>query len=439
MRCFLRKYFIHTMGCQMNEYDSLRIASIFEKMGFAPAETMDEGDYLIVNTCSVREKPQHKAESSIGRFRQIKKKRPEVKIGFCGCVAQQEGENLLKSNKDIDFVVGTDGLFRMEEVIAAVEAGERLSDTQVNEDGLHIDTFSRPVSVSSFVTIMKGCDNFCSYCIVPYVRGRERSRSAAEIMDEVKYLADGGAREITLLGQNVNSYSPESDPGMDFPELLNMVSETEGIKRVRFVTSHPKDFSDGLIDAIRDNDKVCEYLHLPLQAGSNSVLKRMNRKYTYEHYRERVMRAKELIPSLALSSDFIVGFPGETDEDFKATMRALEEIRYDMIFAFNYSVRPGTKAENFSDDVPLDVKKMRLTKLLDAQKKIIMENTSGYEGKTVEVMVEGAAKKDDKQYSGRNRQNRVVNFTSDTILSSGDFVNVKITEARPNSLLGTKI
>ena len=435
----MRKFFIHTMGCQMNEYDSLRIASVFEKMGFAPAENMEDGDYLIVNTCSVREKPQHKAESAIGRFRQIKKKRPEVKIGFCGCVAQQEGENLLKSNKDIDFVVGTDGLHRLEEVIAHVEAGERLSDTQVNDGGLQIDIFSRPVEVSSFVTIMKGCDNFCSYCIVPYVRGREKSRSEAEIMEEVRYLADGGAKEITLLGQNVNSYGTTISGGLDFPGLLNKVSDVEGIKRVRFVTSHPKDFSDGLIEVMRDNPKICEYLHLPLQAGSSSVLKRMNRKYTYEHYFERVMKAKEMIPGLALSSDFIVGFPGETDEDFQATLKAIEDIKYDMIFAFNYSTRPGTKAENFEDDVPMDTKKMRLTKLLDLQKSIIAVKSEEYRDKIVEVMVEGSAKRDENQYSGRNRQNRVVNFTSDTILSSGDFVNVKITEPRPNSLVGIKV
>jgi tRNA-2-methylthio-N6-dimethylallyladenosine synthase len=424
----------------MNEYDSLRIASVFEKMGFAPAEDMEDGDYLIVNTCSVREKPQHKAESAIGRFKQLKKKRPnEVKIGFCGCVAQQEGENLLKSNKEIDFVVGTDGLHRLEEVISHVEAGERLSDTMVNDGGLEIDLFSREVSVSSFVTIMKGCDNFCSYCIVPYVRGREKSREIHEIMDEVKYLADNGAREVTLLGQNVNSYGTTLADSIGFPELLNKVTEVEGIKRVRFVTSHPKDFSDGLIEVMRDNDKICEYLHLPLQAGSNDVLKKMNRKYTYEHYYERVMKAKEMIPDLALSSDFIVGFPGETDEDFQATMKALEEIRYDMIFAFNYSTRPGTKAENFDDDVPLNTKKARLAKLLDAQKKIIAENSAQYQDKIVEVMVEGSAKKDDNQFSGRNRQNRVVNFTSDSILTTGDFVKVKITEPRPNSLLGVRV
>ena len=250
----MKKYFIHTMGCQMNEYDSLRIASIFDKLGFAQTDDMEEGDYLLVNTCSVREKPQHKADSSIGRFKQIKRKRPDVKIGFCGCVAQQEGANILKNFKYVDFVLGTDGLDVMEDVIARVEDGERVCYTDVNPGGLSINSFRRRVSVSSSVTIMKGCDNFCSYCIVPYVRGREKSRDVAEILDEIKYLADSGAREITLLGQNVNSYGKGLASPIAFSELINRVSEVDGIRRVRFVTSHPKDFSDDLIAFNHDLD-----------------------------------------------------------------------------------------------------------------------------------------------------------------------------------------
>jgi tRNA-2-methylthio-N6-dimethylallyladenosine synthase len=427
------------MGCQMNEYDSLRIASILEKMGFAPAETMEEGDYLIVNTCSVREKPQHKADSSIGRFKQMKKKRPEVKIGFCGCVAQQDGEKILKHSKYIDFVVGTDGLDRMEEVIACVENGQRMCDTQVNDGALTIGNFDRSVNVSSFVTIMKGCDNFCSYCIVPYVRGREKSRTVDEILEEVQYLADNGAREVTLLGQNVNSYGKGLEISVSFPELINRVSSVEGIKRVRFVTSHPKDFSDDLIRTIKENEKVCEYLHLPLQAGSDKVLKAMNRGYTYAKYKDMVMRAKAEMPDIALSSDFIVGFPGETDEDFECTLAALREIEYDTIFAFAYSVRPGTSAEKLADDVSEQVKKMRLAKVLDLQKEIIARRSKAYEKTVVEVMVEGRGKKDENQFSGRNRQNKVVNFSSDRELKTGDFAKVYITQARPNSLYGKAV
>ena len=432
----MKKYFIHTMGCQMNEYDSLRIASIFDKLGFAQTDDMEEGDYLLVNTCSVREKPQHKADSSIGRFKQIKRKRPDVKIGFCGCVAQQEGANILKNFKYVDFVLGTDGLDVMEDVIARVEDGERVCYTDVNPGGLSINSFRRRVSVSSSVTIMKGCDNFCSYCIVPYVRGREKSRDVAEILDEIKYLADSGAREITLLGQNVNSYGKGLASPIAFSELINRVSEVDGIRRVRFVTSHPKDFSDDLIAVMRDNEKVCEYLHLPLQAGSDSVLKAMNRKYTYGHYLERVMKAKEEVKGLALSSDFIVGFPDESDEDFERTMDALRAIEYDTIFAFAYSVRPGTKAEHFADNVPEDVKKMRLARVLDLQKQIMAKISKSYVGRTVEVMVEGRGKKDENQFSGRNRQNKVVNFTSERHFNTGDFARVLITHARPNSLLG---
>lgn len=420
----------------MNEYDSLRIAAIFEKMGFAQAETMEDGDYLIVNTCSVREKPKHKADSSIGRFKQMKKRRPEVKIGFCGCVAQQEGRNILKSFPYIDFVVGTDGLDRLEEVVSYVENGQRVCDTDVNDGGLTIDNFKRSVSVSSFVTIMKGCDNFCSYCIVPYVRGREKSREFSEIMDEIKYLADNGAGEITLLGQNVNSYGKGLENPVPFSELINRVSDVDGIRRVRFVTSHPKDFSDDLIEVMRDNKKVCEYLHLPLQAGSDKVLKAMNRKYTYEHYKERVLKAKSMVKGLALSSDFITGFPDESDEDFEATLNAMKEIEYEMIFAFAYSVRPGTKAENFADNVPENVKKLRLAKLLDLQKSIMVKKSKEYENTVQEVMVEGRGKKDENQFSGRNRQNRIVNFTSEKSLNTGDFVNVFITQAKPNSLFG---
>lgn len=420
----------------MNEYDSLRIASILEKMGFAPAETMEDGDYLIVNTCSVREKPKHKADSSIGRFKQIKKRREGVKIGFCGCVAQQEGRNILKSFPYIDFVVGTDGLDRLEEVIACVESGQRVCDTDVNDGLLSIDNFKRNVSVSSFVTIMKGCDNFCSYCIVPYVRGREKSRTLGEILDEVRYLADNGAREITLLGQNVNSYGKGLEKPMPFSELINIVSDVDGIRRVRFVTSHPKDFSDDLIEVMRDNEKVCEYLHLPLQAGSDRILKAMNRKYTYEHYLERVMKAKSMVKGLSLSSDFITGFPDETDEDFESTLNALREIEYETVFAFAYSVRPGTKAENFDDNVPEGVKKTRLAKLLDMQKTIMAKKSKEYIDTVQEIMVEGRGKKDENQFSGRTRTNRIVNFTSGKSLNTGDFVNVLITQAKPNSLFG---
>ncbi len=420
----------------MNEYDSERIGAFFTAMGFSQADSPEDADYCLINTCSVREKPQHKVGSELGRLKQLRGKNPELKIGVCGCVAQQEGENLIKSFPQTDFVLGTDAVGRLQEAVSLVEKGEKVCFTEMDSGELTLPGFERETGPSAFVTIMKGCDNFCSYCIVPYVRGREKSRDVSEILDEISYLTDKGAREITLLGQNVNSYGKNLEEKIDFPQLLTKVSEIEGVKRLRFVTSHPKDFSHELVEAVKDIDVVCESLHLPLQAGSDSVLKRMNRKYTYGEYRDKVLAAKEQIPGLALSSDFIVGFPGETDEDFRRTIDSLEEIRYDTLFAFNYSVRPGTGAERFEDDVPLSVKKMRLAELLDVQRRISMENSTRFEGESVEVMVEGASKRDAKHFTGRNRQNRVVNFKSDRDLKPGDFVMVYIDEAKPNSLHG---
>lgn len=431
-----RSFHISTYGCQMNEYDSERLASFFSAMGFTQADTPEEADYALLNTCSVREKPHHKVSSELGRLKKIRNKNPELKIGVCGCVAQQDGEALLKRYPQTDFVLGTDAIARIGEAVALVEKGEKVCFTEFTDGELKVPVFGRQTGCSAFVTIMKGCDNFCSYCIVPYVRGREKSRHAFEILDEISFLADKGVKEITLLGQNVNSYGKNLDENINFTELLYKVNNISGIERIRFVTSHPKDFSEELIYAMRDLDKVCESLHLPLQAGSSAVLKRMNRKYTYEKYRDKVLRAKELIPSLALSSDFIVGFPGESAEDFEMTLQAMEEIRYESLFAFAYSVRPGTKAEEFEDDVKAADKKMRLARLLDLQKKISAEISAGYEGTKVQVMTEGFSKRDGGVYTGRNRQNRVVNFTSKKVLSVGDITDVIINKAKPNSFFG---
>lgn len=433
-----RSFYITTYGCQMNEYDSERLAAFFTAMGYTQTDDPKYADYALLNTCSVREKPHHKVSSELGRLRLLRRKNPGLKIGVCGCVAQQDGEKLLKRYPQTDFVLGTDAIARIGEAVELVEKGEKVCFTEFEGGELKVPVFGRQAKHSAFVTIMKGCDNFCSYCIVPHVRGREKSRKLQEILDEVKFLADSGVKEITLLGQNVNSYGKNLDESINFTELLYKVHEIEGIKRIRFVTSHPKDFSDELIYAVRDLDKVCESLHLPLQAGSDAVLKSMNRKYTYGAYKDKVLKAKELIPSVALSSDFIVGFPGETDEDFRQTLKALEEIRYESLFAFAYSVRPETAAEKLADDVKASDKKMRLASLLDLQKKIGFELAKAYEGTATEVMVEGLSKRDGEAYTGRNRQNKVVNFTSDKTLSVGDIVNVKINEAKPNSLFGSR-
>lgn len=428
----MSKVYIRTFGCQMNVYDSERIASIFEEIGFAQTENPEEAEFAIINTCSVREKPQHKVTSEIGRLKRIK----NLKIGICGCVAQQEGENLLNSYKDVSFIFGTDAIDKLYEIIDLVQKGERVCYIQTDEKSISIPLFSRKSKVSAYVTIMKGCDNFCSYCIVPYVRGREKSRSPFEIIEEIKYLVDNGVKEVTLLGQNVNSYGKNLDENINFPKLLYMINEIDKLKRVRFVTSHPKDFSDELIDALKDCEKLAPYLHLPLQSGSNSILKRMNRNYTYEQYLDKVLKAKDKIENLALSSDFIVGFPGETDRDFNDTLRAIREIEYETIFAFKYSPRPKTKAFNFEDDVDDSIKSKRLDILLKEQEKISAKLLNSYVNKYSEVLVEGKSKKDENIYSGRNLQNRVVNFKSKYKLEIGDIVNVYITEAKKNSLFG---
>ncbi|MGA1862734.1 tRNA (N6-isopentenyl adenosine(37)-C2)-methylthiotransferase MiaB [Deferribacter thermophilus] len=429
------KLFIKTFGCQMNEYDSERIAAVFEERGYFLTENVESADFAVINTCSVREKPYHKVESELGRLKKIKLKNPNFKIAVCGCVAQQDGEKFLERFDYVDLVFGTSAISRLHSLIDLVEQGERICDTNEGEDELTIPVFSRSKQVSAFVTIMKGCDNFCSYCIVPYVRGREKSRKPSEILDEIKYLVDNGVKEVTLLGQNVNSYGKGLDEKINFPQLLYLVNDINGLERIRFVTSHPKDFDDELIFAMRDLHKVCEYLHLPLQAGSNKILKLMNRKYTYEEYKEKVFKAKELIPSLALSSDFIVGFPGEEDDDFEQTLKAISEIKYESIFAFKYSPRPKTKASSFDDNVSDEEKSRRLNELLNLQSKITEKINKSYVGKIQEVLIEGKSKKDENQFSGRNRQNKVVNILSNHKLNIGDIVKVEIVEAKKNSLL----
>ncbi|MCA1926943.1 MAG: tRNA (N6-isopentenyl adenosine(37)-C2)-methylthiotransferase MiaB [Calditerrivibrio sp.] len=434
-----KKLYIKTFGCQMNEYDTERIISAFEMMGYGMTDDPSEADFAIINTCSVREKPSEKVKSEIGRLKKYKKDNPNFKIGVAGCVAQQEGEAILDSNSYVDMVLGTDGIPRIGEVVERVENGERIAVTEFSSDNFTIPNFSRNRSVSAFVTIMKGCDNFCSYCIVPYVRGREKSRKSIEILDEVKYLVDNGVKEVTFLGQNVNSYGKNLDENINFTQFLYMATKIDGLERIRFVTSHPKDFSGELVDLISSEEKICEYLHLPLQAGSDSVLKKMNRGYSYSEYFEKVSMAKEKIKNIAISSDFIVGFPGEKDDDFLKTLDAIKEIEYETIFAFKYSPRPGTKASDIEDDVSEIVKSQRLKKLLDEQEKITSRLLKSQIGEIQEVMVEGISKKDNKVFSGRNRRNRIVNFVSSKVLKAGDIVNVKILEAKKNSLYGEKI
>ncbi len=434
----MRSYFIQTFGCQMNEYDSERIAATLESRGMLPAASPADAELVILNTCSVREKPQHKVESYVGKLHQNQRRAGlPLKIGIMGCVAQQEGDKFLKRFPYVNFVLGTDNLGALPSVLDDIAAGRRISEISVNKEGVfHIAPFERRNAITASVTIMKGCDNFCSYCIVPYVRGREMSRTPSEIIGEVKRAVDAGVREITLLGQNVNSYGKGLSEKTDFAGLLRSVAEIDGVLRLRFVTSHPKDFSVGIVETMANHTNICPYIHLPLQSGSDTILKKMNRGYTWAEYRDNVLRAKEIVPGLLFSSDFILGFSGETEDDFERTFNAVREMKYEVIFAFNYSPRPGTKAEAFDDNIPPDVKTARLQRLIDEQERIIADRYTALLGHKLKVLTEGVSKRGGEVYTGRTEHNRVMNFTSDSPVTIGAVAEVTLTEVKRNSLFG---
>lgn len=407
--------YIYTIGCQMNVYDSEMFKKVLRPLGYIPVGEVEDADLVIVNTCTVRKKAEEKAFSFLGRMRALKKKNPELIVAIGGCVAQQEGAAILKRMPYVDLVFGTRAYARLAAMVEKFEY-DRIPVVDVEMTMGIADEIPTPeagaeVEVSRFVTIMRGCDNFCSYCIVPYVRGREESRDPDAIVQEVRELVDRGAREVTLLGQNVNSYG-KKEGLCDFPELLRRVSEVEGLARIRFATSHPKDLSDGLVAAYRDLPKLCNHIHLPVQSGSNAVLKKMNRKYTREDYMGRIAKLRAVRPDIALTSDMIVGFPGETDADFAATLDLVRTVGFSGIFAFKYSDRPHAPAVKYDGKVPAEVASRRLAALLDLEKELSEQRNLGYAGTTVEVLVEGRKEvKGVRQWTGRSSCNRVVNFT----------------------------
>ena len=431
----MKTFHVKTYGCQMNKYDSEFISAIFTENGYIETAEIENATFVVINTCSVRERAESKVYSEIARLNHLLKN-TKAKIGICGCVAQHLGENIINKYNNVSFIVGTEGLFRLSDVLNRVEHGERVIDVAFRKNNFATGKFKRKPGVSAFVSIMKGCDNFCSYCIVPFVRGREISRKPKEIIDEIKYLRDLGYKEITLLGQNVNSYGKNLDELVNFPKFLNMVNKISGIKRIRFVTSHPKDFNEDLIDAIKDCEKICEHVHLPLQSGSDKILTNMNRKYTFKAYMEKVELLRKKINNIAITSDFIVGFPDETIEDFNKTLSAIEEIGYYTIFPFMYSPRPGTKAAESIDSIDKSEKKRRLNELIDLQSNITYRINKSYEGKTTDVLIEGFSKKNANMFMGRNRQNQIVNFVSNKPLELGTIAQVKITEGKKNTLFG---
>jgi tRNA-2-methylthio-N6-dimethylallyladenosine synthase len=433
-----KRVYIETYGCQMNEHDTERILRFLEGSHYLETKDAKKADFILINTCSVREKPEHKVYSALGRYKWLKDKRGAI-IGVAGCVAQQEGSRLLDRVPYLDMVIGTHAISMLPQLLQKIEAsGERVCETSFDRDKEYLKSIlpQKPLDkVKSYVTIMQGCDHFCSYCIVPYVRGREQSRSSREIIEEVKYLAEMDVKEVCLLGQNVNSYGRGLEEAISFPELLSCINSIEGIERIRFTTSHPEDLSEELIQAFSKFKKLCEHFHLPFQSGSNKILKAMHRGYTKESYLEKIDRLKEACPSIAVTADVIVGFPGEEDEDFKETLDLMEKVQFDDLFSFKYSPRKGTRAAEFEDKVEEKVKQERLSILQEIQKVVTLRKNQELEDRVEEVLVEGQSKQSTQEVTGRTRSNKIVNFKGDLNLV-GKLVPVQITKAYAHSLRG---
>ncbi len=460
--------YIHTIGCQMNVYDSEKLTAILNSIGYEQVHDMERADVVVCNTCSIRHKAEEKAFSFLGRFAKIKKKKPHMIIVMAGCVAQQEGKNAFKRIPHLDIVLGTQAFSRFGQHIVNIKSGrikivdikesstiyEVLPETADKRDAGPGDTRSdenryeygqcEESPVSRFVTIMQGCENFCTYCVVPHVRGKERSRRPESILHEIDLLSRSGVREINLLGQNVNSYG-QKEGDITFAQLLARVNAVEGIKRIRFATSHPKDLSEDLINAIRDLDKVCSHLHLPVQSGSDRILKKMNRGYSRETYMKRVSDLKNKCPGIGISTDIIVGFPSETEDDFNDTMDLLREIEFDSIFAFAYSDRSSAPASKFPLQIDETEKRDRLNKLLELQEYYTKKKNKSLIGKSLEILVEGKSvkkhngfeqnQKNMEQMTGRSACNKIVHFPS-ADARVGEIVHIKIKDAYPHSLWG---
>ncbi|TYZ24980.1 tRNA (N6-isopentenyl adenosine(37)-C2)-methylthiotransferase MiaB [Selenomonas ruminis] len=435
----MKKAFIGVYGCQMNISDAERMEGQLKTIGYERVEEMEGADLILLNTCCVRETAEDKVYGKIGEIKHLKRANPDLIFGITGCMAQKESDGLIKRAPHIDFVLGTNKVHELTHVVQEIERERgHIVDTQLGETELPDDVpVARGGKFSAWVPIMYGCNNFCTYCIVPYVRGRERSRLPEDVVNEVREAVAQGYTEVTLLGQNVNSYGKDHKLA-DFADLLKMVDEVPGIKRVRFMTSHPKDLSDKVIAVIRDGKHICEHIHLPVQYGSNKILKAMNRVYTVESYKDLVRRIRQEIPNAALTTDLIVGFPGETDEDFAEMLAFLKEIRYDSAYTFIYSKRSGTPAATMENQVDDKVKHERLEQLMALQNEISFEINQGLKDKVLEVMVEGPSKNDAAIWNGRTRTNKIVLFEHKDE-QEGDFINIKITHPQTWVLKGERV
>lgn len=435
-----KQLYLETIGCQMNVNDSERIVSLLEPLGYSLCSQKRSANLIVFNTCTVRAGAEERLHQNVANLKNLKKKRPGVLIGIAGCVAQQQGEALLQQYPWVDLVFGTHNLHLVPDMVRDAEFGIRRSETQFLDNSQRMDLFPAIEGrsrVSAFVTVMQGCDNFCSYCIVPHVRGREISRRFDDILKEVNDLAGQGVKEVVLLGQNVNSYGLMGEPQPDFSRLVRAVAEVDGIERIRFVTSHPKDMSDDLITCFAELPKLCGSLHLPAQSGSNRILQAMNRGYSCEHYLEIITRLRQARPGIKITGDMIVGFPGETEADFEETLSLMEQVNYFDLFSFAYSPRPGTRAAELHDELSTETRRLRLDRLQKQQLAYSRKHNEAFAGTVETVLVEGAAKRPG-QLMGRCDSGRIVNFAAEGELT-GQLVKVRIKEGYANSLLGELI
>jgi len=421
----------------MNVHDSEKMLGVLQKDGYLETDDPRKADLIIFNTCGIRKKPEQKFYSELGKTKLYKKRRPELKVAVAGCIAQHEGRSVFTKAPYVDFIFGPQNIHMLHDMISKKNLTLALEDNpEIAKNDLPV---KRADEVKAWVTIMYGCNNFCSYCVVPYTRGRERSRPSENICAETKELAHRGYKEVTLLGQNVNSYRSD----INFPELLIKIDRVGGIERIRFVTSHPRDLSDELIYAIAELPRVCEHIHLPLQSGSNNVLRLMNRGYTYEDYIKKVLRLRDKVQGIAITSDIIAGFPGETEDDHLHTVKALKQIEFDGIFSFKFSSRPGTRAAEMGSHLPEEVKSERLQHILEVQEEITERKNRSLEGTTQAILIEGESETDKEKLTGRTRTNKIVNIPKvDPETSSGEkgtLINVEVTKGRKHSLEGRPI
>ncbi|HEV8640040.1 MAG TPA: tRNA (N6-isopentenyl adenosine(37)-C2)-methylthiotransferase MiaB [Methylomirabilota bacterium] len=433
----MAKLHLITYGCQMNEYDSERVAGLLKAHAYELTDSETEADLILVNTCAIREKAEEKVFSKLGQLRALKARRPELIVGVMGCMAQLHQGEIQRRAPGVDLVFGSPAIARVGELVERVKREGR-PVLETGEAPL-VKITATPEGTSrlkSYVTVMEGCEKHCTFCVVPVTRGRQRSHSPESILAEVGGLAAEGCREVTLLGQTVEMYGRDLTPPTDLAALMERVDAIEGLERIRFTTSNPFNFTTRLIHAIRDIPKVCEYVHLPLQSAANRVLERMNRGYTRQRYLELIAELREAVPEVALSTDLIVGFPGETEDDFEATLDVVERVGYDNAFVFRYSPRPGTPAATMPDQIPLEVKAQRNSRLLEVAARAAAERSRRLQDRIVEVFVDGRSRKNAHELQGRTRCNRVVNFEADGRAAVGDIVAIQITDVLPHSLRG---